>query len=54
MRPEHVPQPDDPNEPGETGRGILLIEHYMDEVTYHPPGNHVTMIKHRSVTGDLG
>jgi serine/threonine-protein kinase RsbW len=25
------------------GRGLLLIRHYMTEVTYHPPGNRLTM-----------
>ncbi len=26
-----------------SGRGLLLIRHYMSEVTYHPPGNRLTM-----------
>jgi serine/threonine-protein kinase RsbW len=29
------------------GRGLFLIRHYMNEVTYHPPGNRVTMCKLR-------
>jgi serine/threonine-protein kinase RsbW len=29
------------------GRGLLLIRHYMTEVTYHPPGNRLTMAKVR-------
>ncbi len=30
------------------GRGLLLMRHYMNEVTFHPPGNVVSMTKHRS------
>jgi serine/threonine-protein kinase RsbW len=30
-----------------SGRGLLLMRHYMSEVTYHPPGNRVTMSKLR-------
>jgi len=30
-----------------SGRGLLLMRHYMTEVTYHPPGNRVTMSKIR-------
>lgn len=26
-----------------SGRGLLLMRHYMSEVTYHPPGNRLTM-----------
>jgi len=53
--PAAVPDPTvDENRNKPNGRGVWLIYTYMDEVTYHPPGNHVTMIKHRSVTGDLG
>jgi len=32
------------------GRGLLLIRHYMTEVTFHPPGNRVTMIKTRTLS----
>jgi serine/threonine-protein kinase RsbW len=31
------------------GRGLLLIRHYMTEVTFHPPGNRLTMVKTRTV-----
>jgi serine/threonine-protein kinase RsbW len=31
-----------------SGRGLLLMRHYMDEVVYHPPGNRLTMSKMRS------
>lgn len=27
------------------GRGLFLIKHYMTDVTYHAPGNRVTMFK---------
>jgi serine/threonine-protein kinase RsbW len=30
------------------GRGLLLIRHYMTEVTFHPPGNRVSMSKVRN------
>ena len=30
------------------GRGLLLMRHYMSEVTYHPPGNRLTMSKVRA------
>lgn len=30
------------------GRGLLLMRHYMSEVVFHPPGNVVSMTKHRS------
>lgn len=30
------------------GRGLLLMRHYMNEVTFHPPGNVVSMTKRRS------
>ena len=30
-----------------SGRGLLLMRHYMTEVNYHPPGNRVTMSKER-------
>jgi serine/threonine-protein kinase RsbW len=29
------------------GRGLLLMRHYMTEVTFHPPGNRVSMSKRR-------
>jgi serine/threonine-protein kinase RsbW len=33
------------------GRGLLLMRHYMNEVTFHPPGNRVTMTKFRGTNG---
>ncbi len=29
------------------GRGLLLMRHYMSEVTFHPPGNRLSMSKVR-------
>ena len=31
-----------------TGRGILLMRHFMTEVTYYPPGNRMCMCKLRN------
>ena len=48
FNPEDVPDPMDPeNLERPCGRGLLLMRHYMTEVTYHPPGNRVTMCKLR-------
>ncbi|MFO0966654.1 MAG: ATP-binding protein [Gemmataceae bacterium] len=47
--PEDVPDPlavENLERP--CGRGLLLIRHYMTEVTYHPPGNRVSMSKVRT------
>jgi serine/threonine-protein kinase RsbW len=30
------------------GRGLLLMRHYMTEVTFHPPGNRLSMSKLRN------
>ncbi len=34
-----------------SGRGLFLMRHYMTEVTYHPPGNRLTMCKVRKTNG---
>lgn len=43
----------DPTDPGNIdrpcGRGLLLMQTFMDEVKYNAAGNEVTMIKHRRV-----
>jgi serine/threonine-protein kinase RsbW len=47
--PEEVPDPlavENLERP--SGRGLLLMRHYMSEVTFHPPGNQVSMSKLRS------
>lgn len=33
------------------GRGILLMRHFMSEVTFHPPGNRLSMCKFRNGRG---
>lgn len=38
--------PENLERPG--GRGLFLMRHYMTEVEYHPPGNHLTMCKVRN------
>jgi len=46
--PEEVPDPlavENLERP--CGRGLLLMRHYMTEITFHPPGNQVTMCKVR-------
>jgi len=30
------------------GRGLFLIRHYMSDVTYHPPGNRLTMLRKKT------
>jgi len=46
--PEDVPDPMAPeNLERPCGRGLLLMRHYMTEVTYVPPGNQLTMSKER-------
>jgi serine/threonine-protein kinase RsbW len=48
FNPEDVPDPlCDENLERACGRGLFLIRHYMTEVTYHPPGNRLTMCKIR-------
>jgi serine/threonine-protein kinase RsbW len=49
FNPEDVPDPiafENLERP--CGRGLLLMRHYMSEVTFHPPGNKVTMRKART------
>jgi anti-sigma regulatory factor (Ser/Thr protein kinase) len=41
-----VPDPNDPaNFLKPSGRGLLLIRSFMDEVFHNPTGNHITLIK---------
>ena len=47
--PEDVPDPmavENLERP--CGRGLLLMRHYMTEVTFHPPGNRLSMSKVRN------
>jgi serine/threonine-protein kinase RsbW len=34
------------------GRGLFLMRHYMTEVEFHPPGNHLVMTKVRNAAGE--
>jgi serine/threonine-protein kinase RsbW len=43
MAPENLERP--------CGRGLLLMRHYMTEVTFHAPGNRLTMSKVRDQNG---
>jgi CheY-like chemotaxis protein len=46
--PNRLPDPTDlPNLELTSGRGLLLIRTFMDEVTYNATGNQLTMVKHR-------
>ena len=46
--PSQLPDPRDPeNLVKPSGRGVLLIRTFMDEVTYNEKGNEITMIKRR-------
>lgn len=48
--PSTLPDPTDPaNLEKGSGRGLLLIRTFMDEVHHNPSGNEITMVKH----GDL-
>ncbi len=49
--PATVPDPTDPaNLEKASGRGLLLIRAYMDEVIHNRTGNQVTLIKRREVS----
>jgi CheY-like chemotaxis protein/anti-sigma regulatory factor (Ser/Thr protein kinase) len=46
--PSVLPDPTDPaNLEKPSGRGLLLIRTFMDEVSHNPAGNEITMIKRR-------
>jgi len=48
FNPSDVPDPTDPaNLERESGRGLLLMRSFMDEVQYGPGGNQVTLVKRR-------
>jgi serine/threonine-protein kinase RsbW len=49
---DDVPDPKAPeNLERPCGRGLLLMRHYMTEVTFHAPGNRLTMCKVREHNG---
>lgn len=35
-----------------SGRGVMLIRHYMSDVAFHPPGNCVEMTRHRTADNE--
>lgn len=46
--PSKVPDPTDPeNLVRAHGRGLMLIQSFMDEVSFNESGNEITMVKHR-------
>src|SRR5262249_21513697 len=48
FNPGDVPDPTDPaNLERESGRGLLLMRSFMDDVQYSPSGNQVTLVKRR-------
>lgn len=48
FNPASVPDPTDPaNLERESGRGLLLMRSFMDDVTYSSTGNQVTLVKRR-------
>jgi CheY-like chemotaxis protein/anti-sigma regulatory factor (Ser/Thr protein kinase) len=49
FQPDNLPDPTDPeNLEKLSGRGVLLMRTFMDEVRYNESGNAVTMVKRRS------
>jgi CheY-like chemotaxis protein len=47
--PTTLPDPTDPDNVGKVnGRGLFLIQTFMDEIRFNDPGNELTMIKRRS------
>ena len=50
--PTALPDPTDPaNLEKVTGRGILLMQAFMDRVDFNARGNEVTMVKHAGANG---
>jgi anti-sigma regulatory factor (Ser/Thr protein kinase) len=48
--PKVLPDPTDPENIGKiSGRGLLLIRTFMDDVYFNETGNEITLIKRRSV-----
>ncbi|MEZ6067601.1 MAG: ATP-binding protein [Planctomycetaceae bacterium] len=51
----NLPDPRDPDRIGlSSGRGVLMMRAFMDEVTYNDRGNAVTMVKYRAVQPAIG
>jgi anti-sigma regulatory factor (Ser/Thr protein kinase) len=48
--PNSLPDPTDPeNLLKPSGRGIMLMRTFMDDVTFNERGNEVTLVRHRAV-----
>ncbi len=55
FNPAALPDPDDPaNLERVCGRGVLLMQAFMDEVNYNARGNSVTLVKRRCASGANG
>ena len=53
--PDNLPDPTaDENLEKPSGRGVMLMRVYMDEVTYNDKGNQVVLIKRNAPTGQAG
>ena len=49
FNPDGLPDPTaDENLEKPSGRGVMLMRHYMDHVQYNKTGNHVVLVKKRS------
>jgi DNA-binding response OmpR family regulator len=49
FNPQDLPDPTDPaNLERPSGRGLLLMRTFMDEVSFNDVGNQVTLVKHRA------
>ncbi|MBM83348.1 MAG: response regulator receiver protein [Planctomycetaceae bacterium] len=50
--PSELPDPTNPENLAQaSGRGVLVMRAFMDDVTYNEAGNEVTLVKHRASTG---
>jgi serine/threonine-protein kinase RsbW len=52
FQPEAVPDPREAEEQSLSGRGLLLMRHFMNAVEFNAAGNCVTLCKHRSAASD--
>ena len=51
----NLPDPTDPhNIELASGRGVLLMRSFMDEVMFNETGNEVTMVKRSKISPDSG
>jgi anti-sigma regulatory factor (Ser/Thr protein kinase) len=48
--PSSLPDPTDPENIGKiSGRGLLLIRTFMDDVRFNETGNEITLVKKKSI-----